>query len=200
MDGPPLFAAAGLHARPFRADEVPALQAFFDANPEYSLTVNGRPPPPDAAQVDFDERPPPHLPWRERWYLGLFDAEGAIAGVVEVVSDLGAESVWHIGLFLLATARHGRGDAQACYDALEAWIVAQGALWLRLGVVAGNVRAERFWARQGFAETRVREGVDTGGRLNTVRVMVKPLGAAPPADLESYRRLVPRDRPGSDLP
>lgn len=194
----PLFAAAGLAARELQAAEVPALQAFFDANPLYSITVNGRPPAPDAAQVDFDERPPPHLPWRQRWFLGLFDAAGAMAGVVELVSDLGAPGVWHLGLFLLATERHGSGAAQAVYDALEAWVAAQGAQWLRLGVVAGNARAERFWARQGLVETRVREGVDTGGRLNTVRVLVKPLGAE--TDIEAYLVRVPRDRRGSPMP
>lgn len=195
-----VFAAAGLQARELRADEMPALQAFFDANPAYFITVNGRPAPPDAAQADFDERPPPHLPWTRRWFLGLFDEAGRIAGVVDVVSDLCAAGVWHLALFLLATERHGRGDAQACYAALEAWVSGQGAGWLRLGVVAGNGRAERFWARQGFRETRVREGIDTGGRINTLRVLVKPLAAAESADLETYLTRVPRDRPGSPLP
>jgi GNAT superfamily N-acetyltransferase len=196
MEG--VFAAAGLQARELRANQVPALQAFFDANPEYFLTVNGRPAPPDAAQGDFDERPPPHLAWSRRWFLGLFDDAGTIAGVVDVVADLSAPGVWHLALFLLATERHGRGDAQACYDALEAWIRARGAQWLRLGVVAGNVRAERFWARQGLFETRVREGIDTGGRINTLRVLVKPLAGA--MDLAAYHSRVPRDRPGSPLP
>jgi GNAT superfamily N-acetyltransferase len=198
MGPAPLFAAAGLAARELQAAEVPALQAFFEANPEYSIAINGVPPPPDAAQVDFDERPPPHLPWRRRWWLGLYDEQGALGGVVDLVSDLCAPGVWHLGLFLLATRRQGSGAAQAIYDALEAWVAAQGAAWLRLGVVAGNTRAERFWARQGLVETRVREGVDTGGRVNTVRVLVKPLGAE--TDLESYLQRVPRDRRGSPLP
>lgn len=193
-----VFAAAGLQAHELRADQLPALQAFFDANPGYFLTINGRPAPPDAAQGDFDERPPPHLSWTRRWFLGLFDAQGTIAGVVDVVSDLSAPGVWHLALFMLGSDRHGRGDAQACHDALEAWIRGQGAQWLRLGVVAGNARAERFWARQGYLETRVRDGIDTGGRINVLRVLVKPLAAT--ADLAAYLERVPRDRPGSDLP
>lgn len=192
------FAAAGLQAHELRADQIPALQAFFDANPGYFFTINGRAAPPDAAQGDFDERPPPHLGWTRRWFLGLFDDAGSIAGVLDVVADLSAAGVWHLALFMLASDRHGRGDAQACYDALEAWIRARGASWLRLGVVAGNARAERFWARQGYLETRVRDGIDTGGRINVLRVLVKPLAEA--ADLETYRTLVPRDRPGSPLP
>lgn len=193
-----VFSAAGLQAQELHAGEMPAVQAFFDANPGYFLTINGQPAPPDAAQRDFDERPPPHLAWTRRWFLGLFDAQGTIAGVVDVVSDLSAPGIWHLALFMLGSDRHGGGDAQACCDALEAWIRAQGAQWLRLGVVAGNTRAERFWARQGYVETRVREGIDTGGRINALRVLVKPLTEA--VDLESYRARVPRDRPGSTLP
>ena len=53
---------------------------------------------------------------------------------------------------------------------------AGGAKWLRLGVVAGNTRAERFWEKCGYREVRTREGVRMGERLNTLRVMMKPLG------------------------
>nr|MCU0814782.1 GNAT family acetyltransferase [Burkholderiaceae bacterium] len=86
---------------------------------------------------------------------------------------------------------------QELYAALEGWTAREGARWLRLGVVAGNVRAERFWAARGFAEVRVREGVDTGRRLNDVRVLVKPLAGD---DAATYLGLVPRDRPDSTLP
>ena len=49
-------------------------------------------------------------------------------------------------------------------------------------------------------EVRVRENIDTGGRLNTLRVMVKPLAAAGTSDLACYLASVPRDQPGSTLP
>ena len=56
----------------------------------------------------------------------------------------------------------------------------------------------------GYAEVRVRENIDTGGRLNTLRVMVKPLPAAGNEHLAHYLArylaLVPRDQPGSALP
>jgi GNAT superfamily N-acetyltransferase len=194
----PLFAAAGFHARKLQAHEVPRLQALFEANPEYFMAVNGRAPSPDEAQVEFDELPPPHLSYSRRWFAGLFDdASGELAGVAIVVSDLAAAGAWHIALFLLATRWHGRGVARALYEALEHWAARAGARWMRLGVVAGNARAEAFWARQGFVEVRKRLGVDTGGLINDVRVLVKPLGAL---RLEDYLERVPRDRPGSTLP
>jgi GNAT superfamily N-acetyltransferase len=203
-----LFSTVDLHARELREDEIPALQAFYEANPAYSMRVNGVPPPADSALEEFHERPPAHLPYTQRWLLGVFDREGALAAVIDCVRDLCASGVWHLGLFLVATARHGRGDAQALYDAWEAWVRSHGpdaAQWLRLGVVVGNTPAERFWARQGYLQTRLREGVYTGGRVNILRVMAKPLdpglAAKPGADaLPVYLAKVPRDAPDSPLP
>jgi GNAT superfamily N-acetyltransferase len=86
--------------------------------------------------------------------------------MANVVSDLLAPTVWHIGTFIVATSRHGRGDAQVIYDNLEAWARRNGAQWLRLGVVKGNLRAEHFWERQGFAQTRLRPGVSMGRLTN----------------------------------
>lgn len=194
---PPLFRTAQFEARELAAHQVPLLQALFDANPLYFLTVNGRPPGPQEAQIEFDELPPDHLGYRQRWLLGVFGPGQALEGVAIVVADLCAPGVWHIALFLMASARHGTGASTEVYHALEDWMRDSGAQWLRLGVVQGNGRAERFWQRLGYEQVRVREGVDTGGRLNTLRVMVKPLAARPLAD---YLAAVPRDQPDSSLP
>jgi ribosomal protein S18 acetylase RimI-like enzyme len=93
---------------------------------------------------------------------------------------------------MVATRLHGRGLAQAAYGAYEAWARASGACWLRLGVVEQNVRARRFWQRQGYVEIRRREGVAMGDCLSTVLVMWKP---AANASLGEYLAAAPRDRP-----
>lgn len=193
-----VFASAELEARELLAAQVPLLQALFDDNPAYFQAVNSRPAASDEAQREFDENPPDHLGWTRRWFLGLFDRrDGSLAGVCIVVSDLCAPRVWHVALFLLATRLHGQGLAQRAYDALEAWVRGQGAQWLRLGVVLANARARRFWQRQGFQDLRLRQGYDTGGRLNDVFTCCKPLAGG---SIEQYLALVPRDAPGSTLP
>ena len=192
-----LFSAAGFFARRLEAHEVPALQALFDANPEYFLAINGRPALPDEAQDEFLERPPASMSYTEQQTLGFYGEEGTLQGMATVVSNLCAPGVWHLTLFLLATRWHGQGVAPAIYQAMENWIKASGSSWLRLGVVIGNTRAERFWTRRGFVEVRRRLGVDTGGRVNDLSVRVKALAGG---DLETYWALVPRDHPESDLP
>ncbi len=194
---PPVFRSAHFEAHELAADQVPLLQALFDANPAYFLAVNGRPAGPQEAQIEFDELPPAHLGFRRRWLLGVFGPDRALDGVAIVVADLCAPGVWHVALFLVATALHGTGAADEVCTALEDWMQASGAQWLRLGVVQGNTRAERFWQRRGYRQVRRREGVDTGGRLNTLRVMVKPLGDN---GLDTYLAQVPRDQPDSPLP
>jgi hypothetical protein len=113
-----LFNAQEYEARELIEDDLPELQAFFAANPEYFLAVNGTLPRPDA----------------------------------------------------------------------------RGASWLRLGAVAGNIKAERFWEKVGYKEVRRREGMKLGRMTHTLRVFVKPLGTP---GLDEYLRLVARDRPES---
>jgi len=191
---PPLFSAGNLRSIELHSEDIPELQSFFDANPEYFLAVEGRPAGPTEAYLEFIDEPPDGWSFTKKWLLGFVDETGSLVGTAEVVSDLLAQQVWHIGLFIVATPRHGKGDAQALYQALEDWVVRNGARWLRLGVVEGNERAERFWQKMGYVEVSRCNGVEMGDLVNTVRRMVKPLtGGA----LAEYLALAPRDRPES---
>lgn len=200
--GAELFRTPRLTLRELGRADLPALQALFEADPAYFLTVNGQPPRPDEAEQEYDESPPAALSWTRRWFAGVYDSAQRLQGLLIVVSDLSAPAVWHTALFFLATPLHGSGAAHELQAALEAWAGAGGARWLRLGVVAGNSRAERFWARCGYREVRSREIVDASGQPRTVRVLVKPVGRdAPSLDgLADYLNRVPRDAPGADLP
>jgi RimJ/RimL family protein N-acetyltransferase len=189
---PALFTVRGYRATELREADVPALQAFYDANPEYSRAVHGRAPTPTEAREEFDDVIPEGFTYDRRWLLKVVDEGGAMVAMANVVSDFLAKDVWHVGLFIVASRLHGTGAARDIYDALEAWMLARGARWLRLGVVAGNVRAERFWERLGYAETRRRLGLPLGDKVNDLRVMAKPLAGGSIAD---YLAMVARDRP-----
>lgn len=194
---PVLFESPGLQVRELQRADVPVLQALFDANPSFFQRINGRPARPDEAQCEYEETPPAHLPYGRRWVAGVHQPDGTLVGVIHLLSDFCAAGVWHTALFWLVDHLHGQGLAAPLHQALEDHARSQGARWLRLSVIVGNTRAERFWERLGYQEVRRRLGLDTGGRLNDARVMVKPVAAG---DLAAYLDLVPRDRPGAELP
>lgn len=193
-----LFDAGPLQACELVAADVPALQAFFDENPAYFIAVNGQPAGPQDAQLEFDELPPAGMPFRQRWVMGFVDRAGRLQGMAHVLGDFLATGVWHVGLFIVATPRHGDGSARSIYGALEGWMADNGARWVRLGAVLGNARAERFWERCGYTELRQRHGVSTGVLTHTIRVFAKPL--ADGLQVADYLALVPRDQPDSPLP
>jgi GNAT superfamily N-acetyltransferase len=189
------FAPGGFRARPLVASDVPVLQAFFDENPDYFLAVNGEPPRPCEAQEEFDDLPPADMPFNARWLIGFTDRAGNLVGFAGVLSDILAPRVWHVGIFIVASSLHGTGAASALYDTLERWMAANGAAWIRLGVVEGNVKAERFWRKTGYREVRKRLGIAMGRRTNDVRVLVKPLESR---SITDYLSLVERDNPDSE--
>lgn len=187
-----LFATAAAVAGKLTESDLPALQAFFVANPDYFVAVNGVPPRADEARREFDDRQPTGMPFDDAFTIGFADGTGRLIAMASITSNLLAQRVWHIGLFIVATSLHGSGTAASLYAGLEAWLKSQGALWIRLGAVVGNIRAERFWERQGYTEVRRRIGTTLGNCTRTVRVFVKPLGTS---GLDDYLDLVARDRP-----
>jgi GNAT superfamily N-acetyltransferase len=187
-----LAVPAGWQAMELRQDDAPRLQRFFDANPEYWITVSGQAADPGEAAHELADRPPEGWPYTRLWHLGWAPEGGELEAVAQTVADLLQPRVWHLGLFIVATAHHGSGMAHALYRALEAWARGRGAAWLRLAVVDGNARAERFWRRQGYQRLVQRHGIPAGPRFNSVWVMAKSLSGAP---LDDYLALVPRDQP-----
>ena len=190
-----LFSIGRAHtARLIDEAGLPQLQAFFEANPEYFLQIYGEPALLDEARQEFEDRPPAGMPYESLWFIGFFDADGRLDAVASVTGGFFHTSVWHLGLFIVATHRHGDGSASLLYAALEAWIRDQGAQWLRLGVVIGNERGERFWRRQGFHELRQRGPMMMRSREQSLYVMMKPLNGGSDAQ---YLALVERDHPDS---
>jgi len=186
----PSSPVAELHTLELTPDREALLQRFFEANPEYYWLCNGEPAQPGEAHKEIHEPLPEGWPFTKKWLIGYADASGELVAMANVVSDLLAPRVWHVGYFLVSTSRHGSGLAHALYAHLESWMRASGAEWLRLGVLACNPRGDRFWARHGYTEVRRAVGVPYGKRTHTLSVRFKPLAGG---TIEQYRQLVPRD-------
>jgi GNAT superfamily N-acetyltransferase len=193
-DRTPLFTAGSFRAFEIGVPDMPMLQRFYETNPEYHLAVGGEAPGPNEARDELEAELPAGWPYEKRWVIGFMDERDAMAGMASVISNLFAEGIWHLGLFIVATSLHGRGAAQILYGRLESWMRGNGARWVRLGVVEGNSRAERFWDRSGYVDIRKRHGVEMGKRMNTLRVMAKPLANG---KVPEYLAVVARDREDS---
>src|SRR4051794_25634887 len=108
----PLFVAGAWRCIELRRDDEARLQQFYAANPEYNYAVEGEPPHADAARETFEALPPAGWPFRRKWVLAFCNDDGRLAGMADLLQDLFVDGVWHIGLFIVATALHGQGVAR----------------------------------------------------------------------------------------
>src|SRR5581483_9445594 len=104
-----LFTAGTGAATEVSAAQLAEVQRFLEANPEYYLRVTGEPPGPDAAREELEALPPSAWDFERKSLLAFRDASGEIIGVAEMLANLFAFGVWHIGLFIIATRLHGKG-------------------------------------------------------------------------------------------
>jgi Acetyltransferases, including N-acetylases of ribosomal proteins len=188
---PVAFACGTFEARQVTERDLAEVQRFYEANPGYFELVEGAPPGPSRAREELHGLPPPSWPLTRKLLIAFRARDGGIVGVAELMQDLFSKGVWNLGFFMAANSLHGSGVPHSLYAHLEAWMRAQGAAWLRLGVVRGNGRGERFWKRMGFVDVAERRDYPQGTRRHTLRVMAKPLAGG---GMDEYRELVPRDR------
>jgi RimJ/RimL family protein N-acetyltransferase len=191
----PLFAFDDHRAVQAGECDLAALEAFFRESSGYYESVEGRPADASDGTEFLHALPPPDFSYRDHYSLLLRDAQGRIDGLMNLATDLPAAGVWHLGFFIIANRLHGTGFAQRAHAVYEHWARSCGVDWLRLGVVTQNLRAQRFWLRQGYIQTRRREGIAMGNLTNTVILMMKPLTGR---SLTEYLQRVPRDRPEAD--
>lgn len=179
--------------------DAPRLQRLFEACADYFQRC-GLVLAADEAVQELRSLPPPDFAWAAQWHLGIVQTgSDTLLACLQVCSEAPAAGVWHLGLLMLHPAQRGTGLAQRLLAALEAWARHSGAKWMRLGVVAGNGRAERFWRTQGYRELRCRVTQATGQPPGPVRVMLKRLAGEPTlADWADYLAAVPRDRQPQD--
>jgi hypothetical protein len=74
------FDAGRLRAVELRAGDAPALQRFFEGNPEYFFNATGQGPAEDEALQELHEVPPPDTAFGRQWLLGFVDeTDGLVA-------------------------------------------------------------------------------------------------------------------------
>lgn len=190
-----LFNTLRYRAVELTIDDVGLVQAFYRQNPEYWIIVANKTSSEQMALEDFFAPGNPTVRRGKKWRIGFFDGNNILVGISYIFSDFLAEHVWHIEFFIVASALHGTGASSEIYDELESWILHQNGSWLRLGVVVGHTKAQRFWEKAGYMALGKWEGGVAGVGL-TIQLMLKPLKNIP---LMEYFRCVPNDLRGCEV-
>ena len=153
------------------AADVRELQRVLQAAPGYSLLVEGRPPPAQAAREMFEALPPGKA-HAGKFVLGFEDATGTLVGCADLIRGYPEPQVAFIGLLLFAETSQGRGPGPAARRPLETLARGWGCRALRLAVIETNPRALAFWRREGFVQ-RLRK--PSPGFTGAAIVMERPL-------------------------
>jgi len=142
--------------------DVARLQAVLEGAPGYSLTVEGKLPPPTAAIETLDALPPGKDHTDKFVYEITQDADAI--GCIELVRGYPQADIAFIGLLLFRESSQGQGLGPEVLRLAEAI----GAGWqcraLRIAVLDTNPRAFRFWEREGFIELLRKPAMDFAGQ------------------------------------
>jgi len=173
----PLFAAKGLVAFRLTEKDAPELQRLLERCYDYFEMVEGRRPKGDAALREL-RTAPPGVPLENLVPLGLFSANGAMAGMILVLRHYRRQNQWYVSLQLLEPKWRGRRVGGDVYLAFEAWAKTEKADSILLSVVDANKRASHFWEALGFGLPRCYP-VQAFGRKRHVLIEYEKILAAP---------------------
>lgn len=156
---------SGYEVRRLTADDADEITALYVRCTAFVELVEGRPPTPREGHELLAARPP-EVAAEDKLTFGLFD-QGALIGALDVLRGYPEPRTWYLGLLMLAPEARSRGLGATVYEAVRAWVAANGGDAIRLAVQAQNNAAQRFWERQGFVVIGAATQA-TGSRENEV--------------------------------
>lgn len=153
---------------------IAPLQKLFDRCADFAMLVEGEEVSPTAAEDIFQSKPDGRS-LDDKFLYGLWDRTGAIVGVLEGMRHYPDETIWWIGLLLLAPEIRGRGLGRKLVQGLCDCARSAQVTAVMLGVVEENRSAYRFWQQVGFERVRQTEPRPFGKKTHTVYVMRRAL-------------------------
>jgi ribosomal protein S18 acetylase RimI-like enzyme len=161
-----------------QAEHTAPLQRLFDKCADYVMLVDGETVSPPAAQEVFQSGPPGRS-LRDKFLYGLLDRDGEIVGVLEGLRHYPDETIWWIGLLMLAPEVRGYGLGRKLVQGFCEYARSEQGTAVMLGVVEENRAAYRFWQQLGFELVRQTEPRPFGKKTQAVYVMRRALEQIP---------------------
>jgi ribosomal protein S18 acetylase RimI-like enzyme len=155
----------GLAVRRATAADAPALQAILEDDPATWELLEGTPIVANEGELMLTVVPPGGTVDHKH----LFLADGAC--VIDLYAGYPEPQIWYLGLIFLARASRGRGLGTRVIESLATYIRAHGGTTLRLGVVARNTAARRFYDRLGFRHVFSKQRPTPSGGLTDIDVL-----------------------------
>ena len=157
--------------------DLALLQRLLEQAPRYAQIATLKPVSPSAA-ADILAALPPGKTYRDKFVLGVFN-DYKLVGCIDLIRGYPSESVAYVGLLLIAEPYEGSGfGAQAferVFDVVASWPTCTA---IKIGVLANNEKAVRFWSKLGFAPTGESKPYQCGRVHTEVLMYQRPLAAA----------------------
>ncbi|WP_214816433.1 GNAT family N-acetyltransferase [Exiguobacterium sp. s59] len=132
--------------RPYTKDDRSELEDFLMRQHTFAL-LNGQ-----SIQEFRDENV---ADFEEDGTVSLIDREdGQIVAIADLLKRHPVDGSLWLGLFVVDEVLHGTGLAQTLYEQLEEHFMRPYQTVFRLGVLPDNLRARRFWERNGYVYER----------------------------------------------
>jgi ribosomal protein S18 acetylase RimI-like enzyme len=141
--------------------------------PHYFLSVEGQLPDAESIKLWFVEEELPLGCTSEHHHVFSIGLDAAVIGVAHVLAGCRDPEQATIGLLLLSEHYQGMGLGRAVFDLLAADMRRRGMKSCRIGVVANNHQALKFWRSTGFKEIGEMAAMD--GFLDKTVLMEKAL-------------------------
>ncbi|WP_349947561.1 GNAT family N-acetyltransferase [Lacrimispora sp. BS-2] len=146
------------------------VQDFCERCSDFFELTEGRPPEKDAGNSILFDLPPGKTP-KDKYDFGVYNKNGVLIAVIDIVKDYKAAGEWIIGLLMLDPNVRESGLGRRLHDFIKDWVLEEHGRALRIGVVEENHRGYKFWCKMGYIEVN-RVKMTYGNKEQTVKVMI----------------------------
>lgn len=152
------------------------LQRLLERCSDYYELHEGWPTPADAGEYELNLDPTVVPKTANILVLALEGRDGALDGMVQILTDCPEPGIWWVGLLVVAPELRGHGKGSQLVQRALAAAAEAGIRTIQLAVSLKNPRGLKFWERAGFRDTEKRFSVTTrSGHVDDGLIMVRDL-------------------------